>query len=110
MGLEDLPQVVGTVHRRVRTTDGQGGRPFTAPSIGAITCQVQVASAKDMQMAGQQQAIVSHAIYMNPEAEIELKIGDYVEIGGRLFYVRVNNRAGAGYPYRKVLVEEYQHG
>lgn len=110
MALEDLPQVVGVVHRRVRTIDGQGGRSFTAPAFGVVTCQIQVATARDLQLAGQLQAIVSHAVYMNPESEIELKIGDYLVWEDRTFFVRVNNRAGAGYPYRKVLVEEYQFG
>jgi hypothetical protein len=110
MAVDDLPQVTGVVHRRVYATDGQGGKPFTAPSIGVISCQVQVASAKDMQIAGQWQAVVSHAVYLMPETEIIPVIGDYLVVEGRTFYVRVNNRAGAGYPYRKILVEEYQFG
>lgn len=110
MALDDLPQVVGVVHRRVYASDGQGGKPFTAPAFGTIMCQVQAARAKHLQMAGQHQAIVSHAIYIMPESEILPKIGDYIEVGDRRYYVRVNDKSGEGYPYRMVLTEKYEHG
>jgi head-tail adaptor len=97
-----------TIKRKARTSDGQGGHPITFAEIGSAFGRVSTLSARDLQLAGQKQGIVTHAIYAEPGADIV--IGDRIETGGRTFEVRTPNQAGPTYPYQKVLCEEYQKG
>lgn len=99
----------GLIQRYPREQDGQGGwkKATTPTDVGLFLCRISSASGRDVEIAGQHQAVVTHAIYF--DAGIDARIGDRITISGRIFDVRVGNAAG-NHPYVKVLAQEYQRG
>lgn len=107
---EDLLDQLATHQRKTRTSDGQSGRTETFKPIATdVPCRTSSPSSKDLAIAGQKKAIVTHVLYFAPTFTPP-KVGDRFVIGAINFDVRVPNSAGASHPYVKVMVEEYQGG
>ena len=108
MAVEDLLDSMAEVQRKQHESDGQGGHTIDYEIVATAACRVGSMSARDLAIAGQKQAVVTHPIYFAPAADVQ--VGDRLVIEGRTFEVRVPNQAGPSHPYTKVLAEEYQLG
>lgn len=107
---EDLLDQLATQQRKTGTGSGdnQGGRTKAFASIATdIPCRTSSPSGKDVAIAGQKKAIITHVLYFAPTFTPP-KVGDRFIIGSTNFDVRVPNAAGPSHPYVKTLVEEYQ--
>lgn len=94
--------------RPTRISDNQGGW-FDAPSIiGRFPCRVMAASTSEIENARRAEAIITHAIYLMPETDVQ--IGDSIIVDGVTYRVTVEDIAPSVRIYRKILAKQMQTG
>lgn len=96
------------IQRSVGVDDGQGGTVETFVSQKVTNGRVWPATFKDMQLAGQNQARVTHAVVFQPGTDV--RIDDRLIFDSRQFDVKVREVTPSIPIYHKVLAEEIQIG
>jgi hypothetical protein len=106
MGLLDnlLPSTV-MVQRKARTPDGQGGHTITFEDDHTEVVYIGQPTGKDVPVAHRKEGLLMFPVYGNADADI--RIGDRLKLGSRLFEVRVAHLGVPGGPYEKWMTEEY---
>jgi len=95
-----------TQKRNTRTADDQGGWIEALSTVGIVSGRIVPATAREMEVAAQRQASVTHAIYL--PAATNVRINDHFTYDGRTFIVRVRNITPSVEVYKKALCEEVQ--
>jgi head-tail adaptor len=98
-----------TWQRKVRTRNAKGGYHESYEDIADIKGRVNPASEEDIRAAARKEAVVTHAIYIEPETA--MKPNDRLHFGTRIFRVMIPNADTPSIAiYQKVLAEEVQRG
>jgi hypothetical protein len=95
-----------TLRRNVPTSDGHGGYKEALTTVETLQGRLWPATERDMQLAGQNEARVTHAWVAPPYTDV--RVDDVLVINGRTFQVRVPHLEPSVNIYRKCLVEEVQ--
>ncbi len=94
------------ITRSTRTDNGRGGWTKTQVSQGKVNGRVWPVNQKDLVVAAQDQARVTHSVIFRPG--VDVRIADELLFEGRKFVVRVRNITPSIPIYHKVLAEEIQ--
>jgi len=97
-----------TIQRKGRVQDGQGGWREDWTGIGSERGKLRPASAREREIAGQQQAVVSHVSYLRKGANV--KLGDRLlldDVGYEVIAVREPGLAGK---HLEIDLNEVQRG
>lgn len=105
--LSKLLTIQLTHQRRGRTSDGRGGFVETFSDVATVSSHIAPLSAKDMTIAHQQQAMVSHAVYLQPGNDI--RMNDQFVFNQFVCRVIVPNVEPWNPVYQKVFVKELEH-
>lgn len=89
-----------------RVSDGEGGFIETETNVKTTKGRMVPASQKDLMLAGQYRAEVTHSCYLSPGEDV--KVEDVLEFEGRDFVVRVPNITPSVPIYQKVMCLEVQ--
>lgn len=89
-----------------RVSDGEGGWIETEATVDTVDGRIVPATQKDLMLAGQYRAEVTHSCYFLPDENV--KVGDTLVFDGREFVVRVPNITPSIPIYQKVMCLEVQ--
>jgi len=105
--ISKLLPITLTLQRRERTSDGKGGFVETFSTVASLSARISALTAKDTTIAHQQQAQVSHAIYLVPGNDV--RMNDQIVFNAFVCRVVVPNVEPWNPVYQKVLVKELIH-
>jgi len=97
------------LERKERMSNGKGGFVEDYLPVGSMVGRVNPASNRELEIAHQKQAEVTHYIYL--AADSDIKVNDRILFEGRSFRVTIPNADTPSIPiYQKVYVVELQRG
>jgi hypothetical protein len=96
-----------TQRRKTRTSNGKGGWTYgTYEDFDSPVGRVVPATARELEIAGQRQARVTHAIYLEPESDVQ--VGDLFEFEDAEYEVTVPAIIPSEPVYQKVLADRHE--
>ncbi len=96
------------IQRPSRVADGQGGFTETLATAATVLGRVWPASKLDRELAGQNEATVTHAVIFPTGTDV--RIDDTLVFDSRTFTVKVREITPSVAVYHKALAEEIQRG